>query len=75
MDDYIVLAIPRIQDKLHHLSNTIITGSHDVFPTDKYDKENGIFLKKILKRRPHGKLLRMCWDLNLKETQGSIPYV
>ena len=38
MDDYILLAIPKIQDQLHHVANAIITGIHDVFPPDKDDK-------------------------------------
>ena len=68
MDDYIVLAIPKIQDQLHHFANEIMTGIHDVFPPDKDDKEDDISLKKILKRNLPGQLLRMCWDLNLMET-------
>ena len=32
MDDYIVLAIPRIQDQLRHVANAIMTGIHDVSP-------------------------------------------
>ena len=32
MDDYIALAIPRSQNKLHHVANTIMTWIHDVFP-------------------------------------------
>ena len=50
MDDYIALAIPRIQDQLHHVANTIMKGIHDVFPPDKDDKEDAIYLKKILKK-------------------------
>ena len=50
MDDYIVLAIPKIQDQLHHVANAIMTGIHDVFPPDKDDKEDAISLKKILKK-------------------------
>ena len=49
MDNYIALAIPGIQDQLHHVANAIITVIHDVFPPDKDDKEDVIFLKKILK--------------------------
>ena len=30
--------------------------------------------RKFWKRNPHGQLLSMCWDFNLMETQGSIPY-
>ena len=50
MDDYIVLDIPRIQDQLHHFANAIMAGIHDVFPSDKDDKEDDISLKKILKK-------------------------
>ena len=38
MDDYIVLAIPRIQDQLHHVTSAMMTGIHDVFPLEKDDK-------------------------------------
>ena len=51
MDDYIVLAIPKSQDQLHHVANSIITGIHDVFPPDKDDKEDAISLNKILKKK------------------------
>ena len=50
MDDYIVLDIPKSQDQLHYVSNTMIIGIHDVFPPDKDDKEYAISLKKILKK-------------------------
>ena len=50
MDDYTVLAIPKIQDQLHHETNAIMTGIHDVFPPDKYDKEDDISIKKVLKK-------------------------
>ena len=50
MDYYIVLAIPRSQDQLHHVSNAIMTGIHDLFSPDKYYKEDAISLKKILKK-------------------------
>ena len=74
MDDYIVLAIPKSQDQLHHVTNTIMTWINYVFPPDKDDKEDVISIKKILKRKLYWQLLRMCWDLNLMETQESIPY-
>ena len=45
-----MLAIPRIQYQLHHVANAIITGIGDVFPPDKYDKEDAISVKKILKK-------------------------
>ena len=74
MDDYIVLAIPKIQDQLYHVANAIMIGINDMFLPDKYDKEHAISLNKILKRKLNGKLLIMLWDLNLTETQENIPY-
>ena len=50
MDDYIAFAIPRRQDQLHHAYNDIMTGIHDVFTLEKYDKEDAISLNKILKK-------------------------
>ena len=50
MDDYIALAIPRSQDQLHHVGNTIMTGINAVLPPEKYYKEDAISLKKILKK-------------------------
>ena len=32
MDDYIALDIPRIQYQLHHVVNSIMTGTHYMFP-------------------------------------------
>ena len=52
MDNYIVLSIPRIQDQLHNVANAIMTGIHDVFSPDIYDKEDAISLNKILKKEP-----------------------
>ena len=50
MDAYIVLAIPEIQDQLHHVANKIMAGIHDVFPPDEDDKEDAISPKKIIKK-------------------------
>ena len=50
MDDYIALAIPRSKYQLKHVENAIITGIHDVFTPDKYDKKDDASLKKILKK-------------------------
>ena len=74
MDDYIALAIPKIQDQLHNFVNAIMTGLHDVFPQIKMIRNMPYPLIKFLKRKLHGQRLRMCWDLNLMETQESIPY-
>ena len=58
LGDYIVLAIPRIQDQLHHVANAIMTGIHDVVPPDKYDKDDAISLKKILKKEAAGEIIK-----------------
>ena len=50
MDDFIVLDIPNNQDQLHNVSNTILTGIHDLFPPDKDDKEYAISIKRIIKK-------------------------
>ena len=50
MDGYIVLDIPKIQYQLQNVANAIMTGINDMFPPDKYDKEDAISLKKILKK-------------------------
>ena len=74
MGNCISLDIPEIRDQLQHVTNDVMTGIHHVFPPDKYYDEDAIQFKKILKRRARGQLLRMCWDLTLMVTQGSIPY-
>ena len=58
MDDYIVLAIPMIQDQLHHAANAIMTGIHDVFPPDKDDKEDSTSLKKYLKKEAAREMIK-----------------
>ena len=50
MDGYIALATPRSQDQLHHVANAIMKGIHDILPLKKYDKEDAIPLKKIMKK-------------------------
>ena len=50
MDDYIVLVTQKRQDQLHHVANKIMTEIHDVFPPNKYDKEDAISPNKILKK-------------------------
>ena len=49
-DNYIVLTIPRIQAQLHHVSNEVMTGIHDLFPLDNDDDEDAIFINKIIKK-------------------------
>ena len=45
-----MLDIPRIQDQLHHVANTIMTEIRDVFTPYKNDKEYTTSLKKMLKK-------------------------
>ena len=47
MDDYIALSVSRSRYQLNHISNSIMTGIHDVFPPVKYDKEDTVSLKKL----------------------------
>ena len=58
MDYYIALDTPRRQDQLHNVANEIMTGIHDVFPPEKDDKENVIYLKKILKREAAWEIIK-----------------
>ena len=58
MDDYITLDIPRVQYQLHHVVNTIMIGIYDVFRPDKYDKEDTISLKKILKKEAAWEIIK-----------------
>ena len=74
MDNYIALAIPRSQYQLNHVANAIMTGIHDVFPQTNMIRKMRSPSRKFLKRRPHGQLLRMCWYLNMMETQERILY-
>ena len=72
MDDYIVLAIPTSQDKLHHVSNAIMTGIHDVFFLDKDDKEDDIYLKKILKKKAAWEIIKNVMVFEFDGNPGSI---
>ena len=58
IDYYIVLAVLRIRNQLHHVANSIITGIHDVFPPDKYDREDAISLRKILKKEAAWEIIK-----------------
>ena len=50
MDNYIALYTPRIQYQLNHVANAIMPGIHDMLTLYKYDKEDAISLKKIIKK-------------------------
>lgn len=47
MDDFVGLAIPTSLAQLHHYSNAIMYGIHDVFPPDLIDTSNPISKKKL----------------------------
>ena len=59
MYDYILLAIPRIQDQLHHVTNAVMTGICGVFCLDMDDDKDSISLKKNAEKRSSiGKLFK-----------------
>ena len=58
IDDYIELAISKIQDQLQHVANSIMTGIHDLFPLEKYYKEDAISLKKIMKKEAAWEIIK-----------------
>ena len=70
MDDYISLSIPRIQDQLDHVVNSIMKEIHDVFPPDKYDKEDAISLKKILKKESVWTIIKNLLGFEFDEHPG-----
>ena len=45
-DDFISLAIPTSQEQLRHVSNAVMKGVHDVFPSDTDDEEDSISPRK-----------------------------
>ena len=47
VDDYIALALASSQQELNHLSNAIMHGIHDVFPSDTNDANDPIAEKKL----------------------------
>ena len=65
MDDYIVLAITKIQDQIHHVANTIMTVIHDVFTPDKDYKEYAILLKRSLKKETAWATIKNVWGFEL----------
>ena len=68
-----MLAIPRSWDQLHHGANGVMTDIHDFFLPDDDDGEYSISLKKIMKKRGLGQLLRTGLGLTLIVSQGGIP--
>ena len=70
MDDYIVLDIPRSQDKLHYVSNAIMTGIYYVFTPDKDDKEDSISLKKILKKEAAWEIIKNAIEFESDVNSG-----
>ena len=71
MYNNIAFVIPRSWARLHHIDNAVMTCIHDVFPLNKYNSKDVISLKKILKRRAYGKLLRNFWGFTLMVNQGA----
>ena len=65
-----MLDIPRTQDQLHHVVNAIMTGIHDVFPPDKYDKEDSISLIKIMKKESAWAIIKNVLVFEFDGNQG-----
>jgi len=66
MDDFIALAIPRDQHDLNHLANSVMHGTHDVFPPDPNAAEDPISLKKLEKGEGAWALVQevLGWQFN-----------
>ena len=47
VDDYIYLAISTSEEQSRHVSNSVMKGIHDVFPSDADDEEDSILLKNL----------------------------
>jgi hypothetical protein len=47
VDDFMSLIIPVLQDQLRHVATAVMTGIHDVFPTD-HDDGNDPISEKML---------------------------
>ena len=70
MDDYIVLDIPRSHDQPHHIDNAILTGIYYVIAPDKYDKEDAISLKQILKKEAAWGIIKNVLGFQFDGNQG-----
>jgi hypothetical protein len=49
VNDFMSLDIPTTREQLNHVATTVMTGIHDVFPTNIIDSDNSIFEKKLKK--------------------------
>ncbi len=49
VDDFMSIVIPTSQEQLEHVATTVMTGIHDVFPTNVVDGNDPISEKKLLK--------------------------
>ena len=49
VDDFMSLVIPVSREQLHHVTNAIMHGIHDVFPPDNNDNKDSISVKKMKK--------------------------
>ena len=70
VDDYIVLDIPRIQVRLHHVANAIMIGIYDVFHPYKDYKEDAISLNKFLKKEAAWEIIKNVLVFGFFGNQG-----
>jgi hypothetical protein len=65
VDDFMSIVIPTSREQLEHVAMAIMTGIHDVFPTDIVDSNDLISEKKLLKGEGQYTFLRRCLVLIL----------
>ncbi len=49
MDDFMSVVIPTSQEQLDHVATAIMTGMHNLFPSNITNKDNPISEKKLFK--------------------------
>ena len=50
VDDYLAMAVATSQEQVRHVANAVLTGVHDVFPSDDDDENDPLSLKKLKKK-------------------------
>jgi len=68
VDDFMSIVIPTSQELLEHVATAIMTGIHDVFPTDIVNSNGPISEKKLLKGEGQYSLFKtlLCFDFDGK---------
>ncbi len=58
VDNFMSIVIPTSREQLEHVATAIMTGIHDVFPTNIIDNDDPISKKKLLKGEGQYSLLK-----------------